>query len=1394
MLFQASPIYPPHVSRKMIHFPELNDFVTTNSDCILHVQCDSDNSAIAQSIYDYLKTSAKTPRRVLYFQFNSRDIRFNNISAMIATFIAQLAYASIGSLTEDNRIYLNRLLAHRAWSLGDLNYCWENFHKTIDDFDIFYVLGEFDQCDESRRWFLNQLNSTMRNTESRFKIVIVSTVRGKQNISLHLSEFPVEAYQEILVESIILLEPITPVGTDLEVAMLLHERPQYIACESRIHTLIRACAGDLNLCRVVIQWLRSSKKPCDAIEADLDNMTAFTPAAVCASILQSVPDKRHDWARMLISWVLLAVRPLRVEEFCVVSKLALKLKQKTRHQPRSRLLSLASDLDQIHSWLPGIFTVDHDEVHLSHPCLHVLLEAGSHQAGPVREWYQSENNSQGHLDILEICLAFLSLPTMSSSTQVLPSSEPLNTPAVALPEKREPHQLPYAIQYWAKHYQLYKTSREECVDVIEDGISTLLRDQSIRQRWQERYNQLANPFLRPREPFQTPLSVAAHFGLDDLVEVFQPEFRQESSLALVEAAQNGHVAAVRQILQSPALRLTFDNAFVRQALMVAMATGADDSIMAILKHVKHSKHLHHEQPHVEHPWLSPILCRAAYLGLAEVVQAILRLGAEVDPVNVENGRTPLYFAALGQHHATAKVLLDAGASLTATSSDWGSTPLRAAAALGSPDVTRLLLEHGAKPEAKDAHGMTPLQTAYLWGRHAAVAVLLNHKRFQEYHDPGEVSEDQPLLLAVQRGNAKTVDSLLRHDADPNVRDRDGTSLFHAVSQRRIDICHLLLAKKADVNYVVPGSYSALIEAVQVGDVDIVNLLLDHQADTEKTEADAGESGNGNGWRRTALHVAACHNERELVRVLLAHGANPNVCDSDGWTSVWAAAYFGHADIVRLLIDAEADIHIAASRQQTPLHVAYQSPDVVRILVEHGADVNKSSDLGTPLAIAAQDNQHEVVKLILRSKNPPLDLANEASQAALLLAVRNGYREIVNHMLEAGADVNRTDEFNRTLVSIAISQSNEVMVRTILEFNPDLDLQDIDGNTLLHHIGDKTPVASVRLAVNAGAKVNRVNKDGDTPLHAAIDFSTLEVVEYLLSKNADVNSHGGGSVPPLHHACHRRHFGMVSRLIDSGANINFPSAGIYGTPMIAACLGSIENSEEEKFKIIRLLLEKGGDINLYAGVLGYAILAASMASSAAVVQYLVEEGAILGVKDEMGRNSVHLASYNSIANLNAIGAAKRSFTVKDKCGRVALHYAAASGQLDLVQHVFTRSETEGVRIDEPDDDDWTPLLWAVRTARLWAHPDRSRDHLGIVNFLLENGANPEAHGKGIDRDWLLQEVAIYHQAPPTVVAAINSRLAPQRFHGQYKKGLKATNFYCEFCLMVNLHLDLVVRLH
>jgi hypothetical protein len=135
--------------------------------------------------------------------------------------------------------------------------------------------------------------------------------------------------------------------------------------------------------------------------------------------------------------------------------------------------------------------------------------------------------------------------------------------------------------------------------------------------------------------------------------------------------------------------------------------------------------------------------------------------------------------------------------------------------------------------------------------------------------------------------------------------------------------------------------------------------------------------------------AARNGDTARVRELLRKGANANAKDRGGWTPLHWAAFWGHVDVAKLLLEHGADVNAKESvYDATPLHVAAATghADVARLLLEHGADVNAKygdSDL-TPLHVAALYGHADVARLLLeRGADPsirdkhgrtPLDIA------------------------------------------------------------------------------------------------------------------------------------------------------------------------------------------------------------------------------------------------------------------------------------------------------------------------------------------------------------------------------------------------------------------------------------
>ena len=480
-----------------------------------------------------------------------------------------------------------------------------------------------------------------------------------------------------------------------------------------------------------------------------------------------------------------------------------------------------------------------------------------------------------------------------------------------------------------------------------------------------------------------------------------------------------------------------------------------------------------------------------------------------------------------------------------------------------------------------------------------------------------------------------------------------------------------------------------------------------------------------------MHVAALLDEVDIVRYLLSKEAKPNASDRNGETAIYIAAYRGYTEVVRLLVEANADVNcVCTGENWTPLHAAIDYPETVRALLRGGGDINiESKKSETPLDYAIRMGYHETVRVILNESKIKPDLNLRSTRIALQNAVLESHTEVVSLVLGAGGDVNAVDGFKQSLLSLSMQFDHEFLVREILVYRPDLNIKDVNENTALHRITRETPVASVRLVVNSGAELNTMNKNKSTPLMIAIWEGNTEVVKYLLSKVAVTSALNMPSLKkrasPLHIACQHGSLETVELLLHAGSNPNFKCDGQYGTPLISAILRTKNESEREKQQIIQLLLDRGASPTANGGETRFPIISASETCSAEVVKLLLKSGASTDVRDSFGRKPVHLACYNSLEVLNALDIPDSDFAACDYVHRVPLHYAAASGQPKLFEEVLARSKRVNIDINERDKSGWTPLGCAELAKidnKTWSEAQRKL-HCDVITSMKQRGAVP-----------------------------------------------------------------------
>jgi ankyrin repeat protein len=382
----------------------------------------------------------------------------------------------------------------------------------------------------------------------------------------------------------------------------------------------------------------------------------------------------------------------------------------------------------------------------------------------------------------------------------------------------------------------------------------------------------------------------------------------------------------------------------------------------------------------------------------------------------------------------------------------------------------------------------------------------------------EAQNAEAFIVASLNGDASAVRDLLAGGADVDASlsggyyvrggtgslPHGGTALMAAAIHGHFEVVELLLAAKANVEARTKDRETALILAAREGSAEVVEALL-----RAKAKVNVKMTG-GN----TALHEASNRLRPGIVKTLIAAGAKVNTKSNTSPLSFacsdtyekwarregWPVDHSARIEIVRELMAAGADVNDLTSKEETPLINASEGGflDIVTELLAAGADINAERQQTTALLSALFMGRADVARVLIAAR-ADVHSVNYNGFTTLILAASRGDLDMMQMFLDASVNVNAVSKGNFTALMGAAREGRTEALNVLLAVGADVNTVTDVGVTAIYLAAMNGHLDVVKILVAANADIGvKTTRDGLTALMIAEQKGHLEVVQFLQS--------------------------------------------------------------------------------------------------------------------------------------------------------------------------------------------------------------------------------------------------------------------------------------------------------
>ena len=694
-----------------------------------------------------------------------------------------------------------------------------------------------------------------------------------------------------------------------------------------------------------------------------------------------------------------------------------------------------------------------------------------------------------------------------------------------------------------------------------------------------------------------------------------------------------------------------------------------------------------------------IACEKGNEGATDV---LLKAGADPNIADGD-GNTWIYYAVAGNcRKGLLQAILDHGSDVNAINTN-NVTPLMVACKKGNVDAINVLLKSGADPNMIDKSGAT-------WTNHAidgdhsieTLQAVLAHVGDAYATDNHNFID---IMLARKNGSGNAIIGLLKTGTDPNVADYEGDTCLHNAVLKLCsrEALQAIIDLGVDVNITNKHNQTALILAIMIRNEDAMTVLLDAGADLNIADL------NGD----TCLHAAAFGGcSKEAIQTMIIHGANMNAINNHNQTALILACVMENLDAIDVFLNTGANPNIATADGNTCLHYAILeecSIECLETILVHGADVNATNTyMLTPLMLVTMENV-ETINLLLNAGADP-NIANADGDTWLHYAVNGDCnQEILQAIIDHGADVNATNKSNITAAMIACHKRKLVLMGLCLNAGADPNSTDDEGDTLLHNaIYQNFTKETLQVIIDHGADVNATNKKHVTALMLSCYKGNTDAVSALLNAGAEYDITDAKGHTCLHAAVrgnYRKE--ILQAIIDHGSVVNVTNKQNQTALAIACDKGNVD--------AINVLLDAGADPNI-ADVNGDTLLhnAVQKHMDKHTLKAIIDHGVGVNAVNNEGINALLLAcNTEQKESVHLLLKAGADTPIADVHAGTFLHQLLC---IECDQETLQLHPDHGTPLHDANKNNQTAYKLAC-----------NQDNVGAMHALVNTGSDPNMDG-------------------------------------------------------------------